>query len=177
MNLKKICDGLIASFIIILLCIFAYQVVMSNQLRENEKNLQKDNAELNEKIGYLENQIQDLINQNELLNNQLNHQPETPEDTRICTFTRTYHYLETLEERGMGNETLIVVRAFQDNPFILRLENNFDTIFEKNAAYEIQFTGSVSNNDNDLSNFKILSINKTNKVGLEQVQEPCRVEE
>lgn len=173
---KQQLDNLIACFIIILVGFLCFQLADCFHLKNEKKELQNSNSELKSKIVELEKETNELKNQIENLNLQL--KPQTPIiDTRTCTFTRTYHYLETLEERGMGNEALIVVRAFQDNPFILRLENDFGTIFEKNAAYEIQFTGSVSNDDNDLSNFKILSINKTNKVGLEQLQEPCRVEE
>lgn len=176
MNSKKIFDILITCFIIALLGVFIYQLVNNNQLSSNEQKLQQDNSKLQEKIEYLEGQVQTLITQNDNLNNQLYHQPEIPEDTRTCTFIRTFHYLDTLEYKQTPEEKWIIFQAFQDHPFILRIENDFGINFEKSAAYEITFTGRVSNND-DLSQYKIISIHKTNKVGMEQLQEPCRVEE
>jgi len=177
MKSKKVFDILVTCFIIALLGILGYQLINSNQLRLNKRELQNDKSKLNEKINYLENQIQDLIHQNEILNNQLYHQPEVPEDTSVCTFTRTFYYLSTLDYQQVPEEKWVILHAFEDRPFLLRIEKDFGTKFEKNTAYEITFTGRLADNDDNLNQYKIVAIRKTNKVGMAQVQEPCRVEE
>lgn len=180
MNKKKIFGILIFCFTIVLLVGIGYQFSKNQALKEDMKKLQTNKLELENNINALIIENNTLKNQIENLNYQTNHQPKPEPSNKACTFIRTYHYLETLEVKGQGNETLIVVQPFQSNPFILRLENNFNTKFEKNAAYEFKFTGRALNDDKDensVNQFSIVSIQKTDKVGLEQLQEPCRMEE
>lgn len=45
--------------------------------------------------------------------------------------------------------------------------------FEKDVYYEIEFSGNVSDKE-QLEKYEIMSINKTDKVGFDQIQDICK---
>lgn len=177
MKNRRIFDIFIFCFIIALLVGFGYQFIKNQSLKEDMNRLQTNKSQLEDQINAISKENNTLKNQIESLNYQINYQPKPEANNKTCTFIRTFHYIDTLEYKQVPEEQWIIFQAFQDNPFLLRLNNNFGVNFEKDAAYEITFTGPFSNGGEDLNLYTITSIKKTNKVGLEQLQEPCRVEE
>lgn len=166
---QKVYYVIIILLIIVLLGLCCYPLVTNIQLKKDNTKLLENNTLLNQRIQNMQQQIANL-------NKQLNNSSK-PSNNKTCTFTQTFHYLTTLDTKGQIGETFIVLEQYQGSkPFILSLVKNFDIVLEKNKAYEITFTGRISNGE-DLTKYEILSIKKTNKLGMDQIQESCKEEE
>lgn len=86
-----------------------------------------------------------------------------------CEFTATYRVIDNLKYTGDDKDMKYVIldKYIENKPFILSYKNQ---TFEKGKYYEIKFQGTVGNTIND---FNIMTITKTDKEGLEQVNEKC----
>jgi hypothetical protein len=133
----------------------------------DDKVLKNDNTKLKAKISSLESVIKGFENNDDNSNKE-------------CTFIRTLRVVDILDYEGAVPEVaFILADTFQSfTPFVLKIDReNLDKL-AKDKYYELTFNGSIKiyNNSEDfsLSNFKILSINETDKEGLNQIQEPCR---
>lgn len=140
-----------------------------NQLKEENEKLKDENITLSERI----------INVTEE-NNSLKEELENEDLGELeCQFIRTYivkDFLEyTTDEKD--KEEFIVLDQFQENdPFLIKLNNSYN--LEKNKFYEFTFKGSTKHRKSEqkflFKNYTLASVELTDKLGLEQIQESCR---
>jgi hypothetical protein len=98
-------------------------------------------------------------------------------NTSECTFIQTLRVIDILDYEGaIPEDKFILVDQYQSfNPFVLKANKEDD--IKEGKYYEFTFKGlkeKYNNNDDLISDFTILSIKETNKVGLDQIQEVCK---
>jgi hypothetical protein len=131
-------------------------------------NLRSDNNDFKEKITDLEGKIKELKS------------AKVDQNNNFCTFIKTLKIVDILDyEAAVPEDVFILVDAFQSfTPFVLRVDREYLSKLTKDKYYEFTFNGPIKiyNNSEDasLSNFRIISINETNKEGLDQIQEACK---
>lgn len=92
-----------------------------------------------------------------------------------CNFVRTY-YVEMLKEMEDENTTAVVLSEFQsDKLATVTLSNTLAKDLEVGSSYEFTFKTYQAYIDTDIENVfdenEVVSIKKTDKVGVEQIQE------
>lgn len=98
-------------------------------------------------------------------------------DSVTTQFTQTFYVVSDLNKTdNSGNFNYYVLEQFQkDNPAVVKINKTYK--LENGKNYEITFKGLKSESAKEYSifeifnNFEMVSINLTNKVGLEQIQE------
>lgn len=122
-----------------------------------------------------------LKNENSKLQEQLNKENsnisnDKKEEINTCTYTKTYRFIEYYDFQGeVPTAKFIVVDQFQiHSPIIIEYNSsNFNIDFEKNSYYEFTFTSLV--NDYGESKKNVTNIVKTDKTGIDQINESCKV--
>lgn len=113
------------------------------------------------------------IEKKELENNNNN---DNAIDNSKCSFINTLKVVSVLDYQSQDNETkYLVVDFFQGSmPFIVKTKLNTSDLLE-NQYYEFTFDGFKRNyeNDYDLILFDVIKIEKTDKIGLDQINESC----
>ena len=125
---------------------------------------------------------------------EINKKENTDNENGTCTFTKTHHIADLLEDyKGeVPESTFILVDQFQTHyPYILHIPSNMKENLEENKYYEFIYTVPKNNNyetENDILNLIVgdyinkennigidhnvnLEIKKSEKVGLEQINE------
>lgn len=97
-------------------------------------------------------------------------------DTSKCSFINTLKVISVLNYQSQDNETkYLVVDFFQGSiPFIIKTKLNTNDLIN-NQYYEFTFNGYKKDyvDDDNLSLFDVIRIEKTNKVGFDQINESC----
>lgn len=125
----------------------------------------KDNKNLKEEITKLKNELK------------LKQEGNTDgliSDTKECTYTVTYRFVDYYDYEGSVPESkFIVVDKFQEfSPEIIEYNTNtFNINFEKGSNYEFTFKAGIRNGR--LVKQTLINIVKTDKTGLDQIQESC----
>ena len=159
MKIQKIIIGILI-ILVVGACIF---------ITFDRSNYLKENKDLKQKIANLNTELEGLKIEN---NNQNNNKNEDQQ----CTYTQTYRFIENYDYMGtVPSEKFIVVDAFQEfMPVVLKYnDNEFNIDFEKNSYYEFTFEGRVING---IEIRHIKNIVKTDKTGMEQINESCVIE-
>lgn len=144
------------------------------------KRAEEKNNDYIEKITTLTERLTEITNENEELLEKLEqYEPEILEDGE-CIFTRTYRVIEKMNYQTTDNiSKFVILDQFQDHqPFIVNLSKDQASKLTKNKNYEFMFTGNKKAQKSKYSelfkNFEITDIKETDRVGLDQLQEPCR---
>lgn len=132
----------------------------------NKSKIMKENKKLKEQISTIENELAIEKEKSNKQNDKIS----------SCTYTKTYYFIDYLDFEGdIPTDKYIIVDKFQTNePQIIKYDSSkFNIDFEKNTNYEFTFTSGVL----DGKEFKktVTNINKTDKLGLDQIQEECEV--
>ena len=92
------------------------------------------------------------------------------------SFIRTYRVVADLNETDQtGQYNFVVVEQYQvEEPVVIKLDKQYK--IEENANYEISFSGiKILEKEYSImeifENFQIVSVKKTNKIGLDQIQD------
>ena len=92
------------------------------------------------------------------------------------SFIRTYRVVADLNETDQtGQYNFVVVEQYQvEEPVVIKLDKQYK--IEENANYEISFNGiKILEKEYSIKeifeNFQIVSVKKTNKIGLDQIQD------
>ncbi len=92
------------------------------------------------------------------------------------SFIRTYRVVADLNETDQtGQYNFVVVEQYQvEEPVVIKLDKQYK--IEENANYEISFSGiKILEKEYSIKeifeNFQIVSVKKTNKIGLDQIQD------
>ncbi|MCI8291562.1 MAG: hypothetical protein HFJ25_04890 [Clostridia bacterium] len=92
------------------------------------------------------------------------------------SFIRTYRVVADLNETDQtGQYNFVVVEQYQvEEPVVIKLNKQYK--IEENANYEISFNGiKILEKEYSIKeifeNFQIVSVKKTNKIGLDQIQD------
>jgi hypothetical protein len=165
----------IASSILVIACLIF--VLCSNSLKSfNNKqisDLKANIKNINKKNDKLQQMIIGLQAENENLKKGINN-----DSNESCTFINTLRIIDFYDYYASdNNQKFVIVEQFQSFvPFILRVDNDMAEKLKKDKYYEFTFSGNkkLSDIDGALSNFNIVNINYTNKVGLSQIQETCK---
>ena len=103
-----------------------------------------------------------------------------PEETdeKICTFIRTFRILHQ-EESNEEQYYWLTLRQFQIEPIIsVKVKKEFNYNIEIGKSYEFTFETTESTLDWDdqtiFEKAKLIKIEETGKVGLEQIQTNCQ---
>ena len=135
-----------------------------------------------EQITKLTEKINILTSENENLKNKLEkYEPEILEEGN-CKFTKTYHVIDIMDnyepEDDNSSKFVILVQYAIQQPFIVNLPNDKVVLLTEGEDYEFSFSGSKkykkSENQEIFTNFELINVKKSDKVGLDQVQEECR---
>lgn len=107
--------------------------------------------------------------------NKLKYEINTPEsDTEEVTFIRTYNILNVANSND-ENYIYLTIRQFQSEEVqTIKVEKKLCPQIAEEKNYEFTIVLNKKTNDDILSIFnngKIISINETDKIGLEQIQE------
>ncbi len=138
-----------------------------NQLKEENEKLKDENITLNERII-------NVTEENNILKEELENEDLGESE---CQFIRTYIVKDFLEYTTDEKEKFVVLDQFQENdPFLIKLNNSYN--LEKNKFYEFSFKGSTKYRKSEqkflFKNYTLKSVELTDKLGLEQIQESCR---
>lgn len=131
-----------------------------------------------EQISNLTTKVNNLTNENNELREKLE-QYESLEEGE-CKFTRTYRVVDILDYQTDDNTAkYVILDQFQENlPFIVNLPNDQVAILVKGENYEFSFSGDKKYKNSEhqklFANFQLNNIKKTDRVGLDQIQEECR---
>ena len=113
-----------------------------------------------------------ILKENNRLKEQINNKQEDVKEE--CTYTETYNFIEYYDFIGtVPTSKFVVVSKFQEfSPKIIEYnESKFNIEFEKGSNYEFTFTSEIRNGRIDYP--RLINIVKTDKVGLDQIQESC----
>ena len=158
MKLQKIIIGIL---ILGILGVCILLVFDKRNIIKEKNNLKDEVKSLKEELN-IEKQKQDTKNS------------DIVEDTKECTYTKTYFFIDYYDYQGdVPSEKYIIVDQFQDHaPKIIKYSTNmFDIDFEKGANYEFTFKSGIRNGI--IEDDWLINIEKTDKLGMEQVEESC----
>lgn len=140
-----------------------------------------DNNKLQADIKDYKLQIKELNNNDK--NNDKTDDTSNLDDTKSCTYTETYKFLDYYENDDLfySDSTFnIILEEFQSKtgPKIESLnKSEFDKNFVKGKNYEITYKKTVTfYNGNTYESYNILDIKLTDKEGLDQIHEICKYE-
>jgi cell division protein FtsB len=137
-----------------------------SDLKANIENINKKNDELQQMNTKLQTENENL---KKGINNDSN---------ESCTFIKTLKIIDLYDYYANdNNQKFIIVEQFQSfDPFILKVDNNMASELKEDKYYEFTFRGNkkLSDIDGALSNFNIVDISYTDKIGLSQIQETCK---
>lgn len=181
---KKIILVILILMCVIFLCftvLYFFNIGELKNIESKYKDLESKYKDLEIVNGNLKNSKDELLNEIDNLNSKISEligeNPSDDDNEKECVFIRTLQYIQTIDYPSQDNEKYIVFSQFQTfSPVLLRIDNSININFEKNEYYEIKFKGIVpeyKKYDSLLSEFSIISIKKTNKVGFDQIQESC----
>ncbi len=150
--------------IIIYTGILLYSVVIETKYRNEIKALQ---SELNDQLLLYRDLQKSFDNYVDQQQNQ--------EIGRECAVTKTFRLITILEEYDADPEFVYVVMdQFQlFRPFVIKIPIRFYNILEVNQYYECDLKGT---DKDDISDLIVMEIRKTDRSGLDQIQESCKVE-
>ncbi len=157
---------IIIGFVILFLVNVISFYFIFNLVVTNKDNI-LSNKELSENNGLKLDLIEEKIDSSE------NYEDEvTPYN---CEFVRTLTYLSELEFQPDNMFSYYVFSQYQfDEPIIIRLEKGHEFSFFKNINYEITFFGECYEHcDSNFSEFQVINVIETDKVGMDQIQEVC----
>lgn len=149
----------------------------------NSKKLklaEEKNVDYVEQITDLTEKLTRLSDENaELLEKVEKYEPEIIEEGE-CMFTRTYHIIDIMNYQTNDNASkFIILDQFQMvNPFIVNLPDDQVSKLTKGKTYEFTFRGDKKNHKSEYNElfkkFELNNIKETDRVGLNQLQDPCR---
>ena len=154
------------SFILILFSFFVFSWIRGSQYKEHNKKLQQQMVQQSNQLLELGQKIQ-----------QLQESQVGIQDEKTCTYTQTFLYIEDYAYQGdVEGEKFIIVDQFQvHSPMILKIQTEkFPISFEKGNAYEFTFYSSIQQGIEYKKTIQKIEV--TDKVGLEQTQETCRID-
>ena len=157
----EICDG-----------INTHKIVLNNEvyyIKESCKEIQKGNKQATISTEDLET-INNIISQNKT--NEINSIAES------YTFTKTYNVVNVADSND-ENYLYLTIRKFQDEEVkTVKVQRSLANTVEKENNYEFtfQYTNNIAedNIESIFANTMLIAIKKTDKQGLEQVQDSIR---
>lgn len=161
--MKKGVIAIILGLILIIVLCFADIILLNNKITEISQKSDTNNSVTKG----------DLFNNNSTV--QQNSAVEEPKTTDV-KFTQTYTVKANLqEEDATGEYYFYVVDKFQAfDPLVIKVEKKYT--LEVNKSYEFTFEGTKVEGKNYSTSdifdtFTIVDIKKTDKVGLDQIQD------
>ncbi|MDD2180895.1 MAG: hypothetical protein PHW32_00835 [Bacilli bacterium] len=149
----------------------------------NSKKLklaEEKNVDYVEQITDLTEKLTRLSDENVVLLEKVEkYEPEIYEEGE-CDFTRTYHIIDIMNYQTSDNASkFIILDQFQAvNPFIVNLPEDQVAKVTKGKTYEFTFRGDKKYQKSEYNElfkkFELNNIKETDRVGLNQLQDPCR---
>lgn len=162
----------IINFILFLFLVVGCKKSKLAQIEEKNIDYIEQITELTEKLAEVSN------DKDELLVKLGKYEPEVFENGE-CTFTKTYRIVDIMDYKAEDDSLkFIVIDQFQvQEPFIIKLTKDQVSQLKKDEHYEFTFEGKKKYKNNEkaeiFDKFELIELNKTDKVGLNQLQESC----
>lgn len=135
-------------------------------------NLSKEKKNLQEQVDKTVSENDELKKAIESSNDKLNSLKN-----KTCEYTKTFLYLGDYKYTAtVPTHKFIIVDQFQMfSPIILEIDTEqFDIEFKEKHNYEITFVGGIS--DSAFRRATIKEIKETDRIGLNQIQESCKIQ-
>ena len=160
--MKKIENLIICLIVILGLTLIVVLYFFFDSLNKQDKKEELKNCIDSAEITKLQDRINALEEQN---HNVL---------SRNCRYIKTYYFVDYYDYQGdIPTDKYIIVDKYQEhNPIIIKYNtNDFDIVFEKGSNYEFTFTSIIEKGIE--SKKTIVDIRKTDRLGMDQIQESC----
>ncbi len=158
----------------LLICFF-----MAGCKNSKLKKIEEKNDDYIKQIITLNKKVEEETEKNsELLTKLEKYEPEVIE-TGECVFIRSYRVVDIMNYQTTDNTSkFVILDQFQEfQPFVVNLTKDQAAALIKNNSYEFTFSGNRKHQKSEYNelfkNYELTNIKETDKVGLDQLQEPC----